>query len=82
MTIKKSAEAARSLEQLLSAYDLTPSEMRTTRYLCDGYSVAQIATTLVLSKHTIRTHLKRSLSKTDTHSQAELIELVRGLAAK
>lgn len=76
---KKKTEAAQIIDQVFAAYALTPAEIRTTRYLCDGYSVAEITQELNVSVHTVRTHLKRAFSKTDTHSQEELVKRLTGL---
>ena len=41
-----------------------------------GFDIREIATKLKITRETARTHLRRILSKTDTHRQGELISLV------
>lgn len=63
-------------EMLVKMFDLTPSESRLAMLLAGGRSLNQIAAEVSISKHTARTHLKRVMSKTNTHSQGELIRLL------
>ncbi|MEQ1641814.1 MAG: helix-turn-helix transcriptional regulator [Pyrinomonadaceae bacterium] len=63
-------------EMLTKIYDMTAAESRVAMMLAGGRSLNQIADDLSISKHTARTHLKRILSKTNTHSQGELIRLL------
>lgn len=46
--------------------------------LLEGHRVAAVADTLCVSPHTVRNHLKSIFRKLDVHSQAELIEKIRG----
>lgn len=45
-------------------------------YLAKGRDVQFIANELVLSKNTVRTHVKNLFTKLDVHSRQELIDLV------
>lgn len=67
------APDAGMLERLFS---LTPSEARVTVKLAVGRDVEEIAADTRTSVGTIRTHLKRVLSKTGTNRQGELISLI------
>ena len=57
-------------------FSLTPSEARVTVKLAVGRNVEEIAADTRTSVGTIRTHLKRILSKTGTKRQGELISLI------
>lgn len=61
---------------LVRAFTLTPTEAEVTVELAAGRSVADIATARGVSVYTIRTHLKRVMVKTGTHSQAALVSKV------
>jgi len=69
--------AARPDPALLSElFSLTPTEARITARLAQGQSVEEIASETSTSIETVRTHVRRVLSKTETGRQAELISLV------
>jgi DNA-binding CsgD family transcriptional regulator len=51
----------------------TPAEQRVATLIGEGLPPREIATRLGLSVHTVRSHLKRLLSKTGVHSQAALV---------
>jgi DNA-binding CsgD family transcriptional regulator len=55
---------------------LTVAEVRVVRGLATGLSPSEIADSLGLSVHTIRTHLKRAMVKAAVHSQAALVARV------
>lgn len=63
-------------EFLAEMFSLTPAEARVTAKLAHGLSVEEIAGEIDISIETVRTHLKRVLSKTGTARQGELISLV------
>ena len=68
-----------SLRQL---FCLTPAEARLTGLLLAGKTLAEVADLLGVSMNTARTHLKRILSKTGTHRQADLIRTcLKGVAS-
>lgn len=60
-------------------FDLTPAEARVARLLCDGEPAQQIAVKLSISLETVRSHVKRTLAKTGTHRQTDLIRLLAGV---
>jgi DNA-binding CsgD family transcriptional regulator/PAS domain-containing protein len=57
-------------------FELTPTEARVTSRLGAGLSAEDIAGEMGLSLETVRTHIRRVLSKTSTGRQGELIALV------
>ena len=57
-------------------FSLTPAEARVTGKLAAGRSAETIAKELGVSLETVRTHIRRALSKTSTERQGELISLV------
>ena len=60
---------------LKNAFELTDAEISVIKSLSDGLNVKQIASAKNRSLGTIRTQLKSSLAKTETHSQSELLRL-------
>jgi DNA-binding CsgD family transcriptional regulator len=63
-------------EVLRELFSLTPAEARVSVRLVQGQSAAEIAAETGTSAETVRTHLKRILSKTGTNRQGELISLI------
>lgn len=63
---------------LTGAYGLTPNEARIADLLASGRDVAQIAEMLRLTQETVRFYIKRSLAKTGSRRQADLVRLVLG----
>jgi DNA-binding CsgD family transcriptional regulator/PAS domain-containing protein len=57
-------------------YGLTPAEARVAAKLVEGHSLSLIAEAFSISIETARTHLKRTLSKTQCESQGALIREV------
>lgn len=58
-------------------FDLTPAEARLAHHLASGQSLATAASAFGLSSSSARTYLARIFSKTGTHSQHELVALLR-----
>ncbi len=79
----KSEPMERELSELcdraVERFHLTPRETEITRLLAQGRSVAVIQEELVVSKNTVKTHVKNIYLKLDVHSQQELIDLIRNL---
>jgi DNA-binding CsgD family transcriptional regulator len=69
-------EDATPTELLTGLFGLTPAEARLAALLAEGKSVAEAAAELRVSLNTVRTHLKRVLSKTGTRGQADLVRLI------
>jgi DNA-binding CsgD family transcriptional regulator/PAS domain-containing protein len=61
---------------LAELFSLTLAEARVAASLVSGLSVQEIAAELRITRETVRTHLRRILSKTNTRRQGELISLV------
>ena len=61
---------------LRATYGCTAREATLAGALTDGCTLAEAATTLGISIHTARTHLKRVFRKTGTSRQTELLRLV------
>ena len=66
-------------QQLATAFRLTPAEVRLALALFEGASLAEAATALGLSAHTVHAQLARAFHKTGTHRQTELIKLMMRL---
>ncbi len=64
-------------ENILSQmYGLTAAESKITAILTQGNSLNQACEMLKIKPNTIRTHLKRIFSKTETNRQSELVQLI------
>jgi DNA-binding NarL/FixJ family response regulator len=61
--------------------ELTEREVEVVVQLADGRRVPAIAKALYISPNTVRNHLKSVYRKLEVHSQAELLETIRSLAA-
>lgn len=72
-----SAEAALSspLDALCADHKLSPRETEVFSLFVRGHSAKFIAEELVISLHTVKTHIKRIYEKMDVHSKDELIAL-------
>jgi DNA-binding CsgD family transcriptional regulator len=68
-----------ALEMLRSMFDLTISEARIAMLIAKGQGPAMIAENLNISVNTVRSHLVRIFSKTDTTDQTALCALVNKL---
>ena len=61
--------------------ELTAREWEVLDLLCAGLTVDGIADRLVLSRETVRTHIKRVLRKLGAHSQPEAIRIAHAMRA-
>jgi DNA-binding NarL/FixJ family response regulator len=66
-------DACRSVAQY---YHLSEKEQEVFMYLAKGRNSVYISEQLVLSNHTIKSHIYRIYQKTGVHSQQELIDLI------
>jgi len=65
------------LEPLLNRiYHLTPAESKIAAMLAQGKTLNETCDILSIKQNTIRTHLKRIFSKTETRRQSELVKLI------
>jgi len=71
---EKTLDAAKN--KLSAIFGLTGAEATLAVHLSRGKSLAAAATEMGVSMNTIRTHLKRVFSKTDTNRQGELVALL------
>lgn len=68
-----------ALELLRNTYDLSAREFQVVCEFSSGRSARYIADYLVLSEHTVKTHLRRAYAKLDVHSRQELLNLIDGM---
>lgn len=57
-------------------YELSASESKVVSLLVQGRNTKEIASSLHVADSTLRTHLKRIFSKTETRNQAELVSKI------
>jgi DNA-binding CsgD family transcriptional regulator len=83
MAILASAEDSRlpSADLLQSLFDLTPAEALVARAIGGSRSTHEIAEEQGVSIETVRTHLKRAMSKTGKSRQTEFAMLVKSQSA-
>lgn len=62
-----------------SAFELTPRETEVLTYLAEGVSYAEIAKKLMVSKNTVKTHLKRVYSKLEVANRLQAINKAKEL---
>jgi DNA-binding CsgD family transcriptional regulator len=67
------AHAAEIAPIIVEAYQLTPREQEITRLIAQGASTSDIASTLFLSVHTVRDHIKAIFEKVSVSSRGELV---------
>jgi DNA-binding CsgD family transcriptional regulator len=73
------AELEDCTDALMSAYGLTRSEARVVQSLTEGASLKVIAARQRVTYETVRTYVRRILSKTGVRRQAELVRLMLAL---
>ena len=66
------AKASEIAPIVVEAYGLTAREVEVTRLIARGLSTDEIASSLFLSRHTIRDHLKAIFEKVGVSSRGEL----------
>lgn len=65
-----------SCDRVVEQYGLSAREADVLALLARGRDAAYIADELVISKNTVRTHMRNIFSKTGVHSRQELIDLL------
>jgi len=70
------AGRAELLPLQLALHGLTPREAQVAEALVDGRTSTEIASSLGLSRHTVRDHTKAAYAKAGVHSRAELAALL------
>lgn len=70
-------DLAERCDAVTDDYGLTPRESEILGLLAQGRSIAVIQEQLVVSRNTVKTHVKNIYAKLDVHSQQELIDVVR-----
>lgn len=73
---RSAAQAPLPAVVLQQLYGLTPAEARLTADLAAGYSTAEIAERMRITRDTLRSYLKQVFIKTGARRQAELITMV------
>ncbi|MDR1183871.1 MAG: LuxR C-terminal-related transcriptional regulator [Coriobacteriales bacterium] len=71
-----SSQLEQGYKQIAEEYRLTPRETDIIELLARGRNIQTIQSKLVLSRNTIKTHVRNIYAKLDVHSQQELIDLV------
>jgi DNA-binding CsgD family transcriptional regulator len=71
------AETFGTVEHLMmpipAEWELTPAEERVVELIATGKSIDEIGETLAVGRETVRTHVKRAMSKAGVHRQSELV---------
>ena len=76
------APAVPAPEELVNLYGLTFAESHLTVRVASGYSLYEAASQLGITSETARTVIKRVFCKTDTRSQAQLVQLALSSGGK
>ena len=74
--VKTALDVTAATEMIRDKYRLTQAELRVLRAVIEIGGVSEIASTLVISEETTRTHLRHLFDKTDARSELELVKLV------
>ena len=59
--------------------ELSDAELRVVRYLPSNLTASEIASELVVSANTVRTHMRHIYAKLDAHSRSEAVARAREL---
>lgn len=74
--LQATTPSASPCEQVVAQYGLSAREADVLGLLARGRDAGYIAEELVISKNTVRTHMKNIFAKTGVHSRQELIDLL------
>jgi DNA-binding CsgD family transcriptional regulator len=69
-----------ALDLLRQIYGLTRTEAAVAQLVLNGEGLGPIGEQLLLSRDTVKTHLRNVFNKTQTHRQAELVRLLLAIA--
>ena len=75
--VEKALVGPERLAEALAALGLSRAERPVAQSVMEGLSVPMIADALVLSKSTVRTHLRHIYQKLDVHSRSACVERIR-----
>lgn len=82
LVVQKAALELGSLPPAIAeTFGLTPTELRVLRAIVETGGVPEAAEAMGIGQATLKTHLHRLFSKTDTRRQADLVKLVAGFAS-
>ena len=76
------AHIEQSCEELAREHGLSARELDVMRLLAQGKGGQEIQDELVVSRNTVKTHVRHIYRKLDVHSQQELINLVGGASSR
>ncbi|WP_165054229.1 MULTISPECIES: helix-turn-helix transcriptional regulator [unclassified Adlercreutzia] len=68
------------IQGIASTYGLSRREVEVTRFLAQGRNAAYIQERLVISPHTVRSHMYNIYKKLEVHSQNEMISVIERFA--
>ena len=68
----------RRCAEVAEQYGLTPRETEVLGMLARGRDATYIQETLVISRNTVKVHIRHVYAKLDIHSQQDLIAIVQG----
>jgi DNA-binding CsgD family transcriptional regulator len=66
----------RGMEPICQLHGLSPVETQLVACLAQGLTLSEAATQMRIKPDTARTYLKQVFAKTDTHRQADLLQLL------
>jgi DNA-binding CsgD family transcriptional regulator len=75
---KAALDGPSPIEALVSAYKLTPAELRVLLAIVEVGGIPEIAPMLGISEATVKTHLQHVFEKTGVNRQADLVKVVAG----
>jgi DNA-binding CsgD family transcriptional regulator len=79
VTIERS-RPSRSLASAASRFGISPREVQVLALLLDGLDLAEVAERLHITSSTVQDHIKRLLTKTESHNRAEMAAKILGWA--
>jgi DNA-binding CsgD family transcriptional regulator/PAS domain-containing protein len=78
---KTSLDVLQAADIIKGVFKLTPAEARVLLTIVDAGGVAESAKNLDVAESTVKTHLGRIFTKTDTKRQADLVKLVAAFSS-